>query len=359
MTKRKTQRKSKKRRTSTKRRSAQGGLSRSRILLGFLLLLGVVGVIAFSLSKQTQPDRQDSATGTESATATATKYNTRIGDVTSCRRNPDFSKTLGFASVGIDTSGNHGKGVALFDIAATNSSSSASTYQHETWDNAGDIGSFALDKQGNLYIGPSPQVDLLENPPEEQNRLYRIDTATGVMEPFVDLLAARPVSTSNPFGIAGMAYDCETHSLYVSSLAGSTRKEELGRIFQIDLADGVVVEQLEDVDAFGIGIFNGVNGKRLYFGHARSTEVYSIALDETGAFVGEPRVEFSLAEEYPADTLIARRITLREQSMKIDGLKFRYNLVPLAEQGPRPSFRYTYDAEADEWRFVEVKRDDY
>lgn len=288
-----------------------------------------------------------------------------IGYVTNCQQNPAFSTELGFASVAIDTSRSRGAGLVLFDFEAADTYAKENTYQHETWDEIGDIGSYTLDGDGNIYVAPFPHIDLLENPPEAQNTIHRIDTKSGEMSKFIALPAAQPPSTQSPFGIVALTYDCEAESLYAASLAGSTRYKEVGRIFQINIvesdgrpAKGDVVSQLEGIDPYGIGVFNGKHGKRLYFGHGRSGAIYSVPLDSTGAFQDQPRQELSLAPLYEADALVARRITFRETNMKIDGFKFQYNLVPMAEQGPRPSFRFVYDADADSWHFIEMNRDD-
>ncbi len=265
---------------------------------------------------------------------------------------------MDFGRVAIDTSRSRGQGLVLFDITATDTFAAANIYQHETWDDAGDVGSYTLDGDGNLYVAPFPHIDLLENPPAAQNTIHRIDTGSSEMATFVELPAAQPASTQNPFGVVGLAFDCETESLYAASIAGSTSGSELGRIYQIDVASGEILSQLEGIDPYGLGVFNGATGKRLYFGHGRSSTVYSTALEEDGHFVGQPREEFSLAEFYQADALIARRLTFRETGLTVDGFKFAYNLVPLAEQGPRPSFRFVYDVAVDAWEFVEVERAD-
>ncbi len=344
-----------KKRKAKNRRPARGAFRQTGTLyvaglavLGVLLLVGIGVAIGVGLTGE--PDAvQEVAASTVGAT---------IGGVTDCQHNPDFSAALGFGRVAIDTSRSRGKGLVLFDITAGDTFAAANIYQHETWDDAGDVGSYTLDGDGNLYVAPFPHIDLLENPPAAQNTIHRIDTESSEMAPFVELPAAQPASTQNPFGVVGLTLDCETDSLYAASIAGSSMEEERGRIYQIDAETGDIVSQLEGIDPYGLGVFNGAQGKRLYFGHARSSQIFSIALNERGVFAGQPRKEFSLAEFYQADALVARRITFRETGLTVDGFKFAYNLVPLAEQGPRPSFRFVYNAAGDAWEFVEVERAD-
>ena len=345
----------------TQRRSSQSMNILPIIGLGVLALIIVIGLGALigvgvmRTSAQQEPAAHSVALSDDAPSASTRK----IGGVTGCQHNPDFSEQLGFERVAIDTSRSRGKGLVLFDIAASDTLAAENIYQHETWDDAGDIGAYTLDGNGNIYVAPFPHVDLFENHPDAQNTVHRIDTTSSQMVEFIALPAARPASTQNPFGIVALTYDCETDSVYAASLMGSNRQEEVGRIYQIDVAQGAIVAQLEGIDAYGLGIFSGPQGKRLYFGRARTGDIVSIALDEVGAFLEQPRHEVSLAEYYSADALIARRITFRAERMRVDGFKFQYNLVPMAEQGPRPSLRFVYDESNDEWHFVEMNRDDF
>ena len=126
-----------------------------------------------------------------------------------------------------------------------------------------------------------------------QTTLFKVDTNTGVMTSLIKLPGATSI-TENPFGLMGLAYDCDTNSVYATSVAGSTSADEVGRIYRIDANTAQVSGQLDNVDAMGIGVFNGAFGKRLYFGKARTPDVYSVALTDAGTFTGEPRFEFAL-----------------------------------------------------------------
>jgi len=68
-------------------------------------------------------------------------------------------------------------------------------------------------------------------------------------------------------------------------VAGSGPSSEVGRLFQIDPATKQVVSQAEGIDALSILVLKTPEGKRLYYGAARESLIYSIALDERGAFV--------------------------------------------------------------------------
>ena len=104
--------------------------------------------------------------------------------------------------------------------------------QHPTWREGGNLGAFINDSQGNFYLIPVPFVSVELNPPEKQTILYRIDALTGEMAPVLTLPAASPPSTTNPFGLMGLGLDCETNSLYVTSVAGSSADAGVGAHFQ-------------------------------------------------------------------------------------------------------------------------------
>src|SRR5262249_40141377 len=190
-----------------------------RILWGGLALLVLIGVAAgvWALTQRNH-----------SLATSAPRTVGPIGGAADCQRLPDFVKTIGFKRPAIDTTGDRTLGLVLLDAAASHPAEH--TYQHPSWSTAGYLGSHIQDKYGNIYVTPAPRVDLLHNPPELQDRVYRVDTRSGELKEYVELPSPQSPSQHNPFGAMGLAYDCQTDSLYVSSLAGSTRTTELGRI---------------------------------------------------------------------------------------------------------------------------------
>lgn len=277
-----------------------------------------------------------------------------FGPVAHCRPVPKFAQALGFNQTSvIDTQGGQ-KGLILYQPAARSGDPPPGTFQDPTWDDAGYLGPLTTDRNGNIYVAPSPRVSLYDNPPGMASTLFKIDTATGQMAEFLDLPVAAPPSAENPFGILGLAYDCDTHSLYASSVAGSTRTQALGRIFRIDLGSGRVASELDAVDAFGLAIFNGVSGKRLYFGSARASEILSLALDVTGNVAGIPRLEVSLAGWGVNGDDKARRVIFNnDNTMTVRGLPFEFNLIATSER-PQSEYRLQYLTNNDSWQLLSI-----
>ena len=320
-----------------KRKSQQPVKRRNNAkLLGLLGLLGIILVGGFIFLNMVGPDT--AANQTVGATFP-------LGPPTTCQSLPKFVEAKGLdRRVLIDTSQRRHIGVAL---QAPNGES----YQHPTWDDAGNIGPFALDKLGTIYLAPVPQVSLYNNPPAEQNKIYRIDTVGGEMHEYVNLPWAAPPSASNPFGVVGLAYDCDTHSLYAASLAGSSQNAEVGRLYQLDLESGDVAAQFDDVDALGIGIFNSASGKRLYYGSARTSDLYSISLNSRGNFNGDPHRELSLAALPGGAYDNPHRIRFNyEQQMEVKGIEFGFRLSA-ASDPLRNIYTFTYNPTTNAWDF--------
>ncbi|TXH71492.1 MAG: hypothetical protein E6Q83_01855 [Thiothrix sp.] len=272
------------------------------------------------------------------------------GLVDNCRAMPAFIKNTGLGTqVAIDTQQQGYVGVRLVQAQT------GQTWQHPTWDDAGHVGANTRDRQGNIYLVPTPEVSLAENPPALQNRIYRIDSQTGEMQTWLELPAVAQPSPANPFGAMGLFYDCDTHSLYASSLAGSTPQQAQGRLYQIDVASKQVVDQLEQVDAIGVGVFNGVPHKRFYFGSARSSDVYSVPLDAQGHFINQPRHEFALAALPNGNTTSVRRFMFTKAgssyALQVKELEFSFRL--LAENNlKRRAYNFSYQADKDTWQFL-------
>ena len=336
-------------RSPSQSRGAAAKDQRRRAWLAPLLLaagLIVVGGIALA---SWLPGRAPAAPPTPVPSATPTVG--PIGGVDGCRFGPRFQTGLGLSNqAALATSLTNVKGLAIFDLAGNNGQ--GRLYQHETWDDAGFLGPFITDRRGDIYTAPVPLVSLVDNPPELQNRIYRADSDSQVMAKFLELPSAQPPSGASPFGVVGLAYDCETESLYATSLAGSTAGQEVGRVFHIDLKTKQVLAQLEGVDAMGVGVFNGINGKRLYFGTARTPAVRSIALDAQGNFVGEPRDEFSFARQALGGRRTVRRIRfLPNSEMTLNAMDFNFSLQ-VASKRQEDVLTYRYDPATDSWTFA-------
>ncbi|HAY72067.1 MAG TPA: hypothetical protein DCX89_09275 [Saprospirales bacterium] len=226
-------------------------------------------------------------------------------------------------------------------------------YSHPTWDDFGYLGLYTTDKSGNIYVTSVPHVSIDLNPVGEQNRILKVDTKTGVMAEHMRLPQAAESTNRNPFGAVGLHYDCDNDFVYVTSLAGSGIKEELGRIYQVDIQDKKILSQLDNVDALGVTTFNTMTGKRLIYGLARKPHVYSVALDDKGKITGAPKMEFSLLDQPGGADDKAHRIVFNADTMMIKANKFTYTLAA-ASDPDKNIYRFSYNRQEDKWEFMDV-----
>lgn len=277
----------------------------------------------------------------------AKRTNKPLGTVLGCQQIPAFVRSLGFGNqVALSTSDRFIQGLILVE--------GERKYQHPSWKSAGSLAPIQRDAQGNVYAAPAPWIDTLENKPDEQNKVYRVDANTQEMKQFADLPKLKNPSEENPFGVLGLTFDCDTNSLYAASVSGSTRKETNGGIFQIDVKTGKVVSQKQGIDVIGLGVFNSSKGKRLYYGLARASEIWSIDLNDDGGLAGEPRKEFSFAEFGTRGDDKARRINFAQNAsgfeMLVFGIEFGFNLIAPSEK-QETVYRFRYDMAKDAWNF--------
>ena len=222
-------------------------------------------------------------------------------------------------------------------------------YQDSSWKKAGWLAPIQLDDRGNIFTGPAPFINVLNNPVTDQNTVYRINGQTGIMEPFAKLPLPDSLTDQNPYGIIGLVYLCESGSLYVSSIAGSNRNYEKGCIYQLNASTGKTVDKLAATDVLGMGIAYTTGEARLFFGKARAPDVYSIMLDKKGGFSGKPQFEFSLSGLGPRGDDKVRRIkTAKGGSLEVYGMEFNFNLIAPSEKQENV-YRFAYNAADKKW----------
>lgn len=270
------------------------------------------------------------------------------GVVDYCKKSPKFRDTEGFSTRSVLSTIERGvKGASMVEIDANGQT--VRSYQHPSWDDAGYLGHVVLDRGGNVYTFPAPYVSLIDNPPELQNLIYHIDSTTAEMTRFYTLTAVAPPTEGNPFGVMGLAYDCDTESLYASSVAGSTRDQTLGQIVRLDLATKDVRFRYEGVDAFGLGLYIGPTGKRLYYGLARASEIYSIGVDAVGDLLDDIKLEITL----PDATLKARRLIFTtDGTLQVRSRPFDFNLIVTSDR-PETLYNYRLDPTTQTWQIVQ------
>jgi hypothetical protein len=275
----------------------------------------------------------------------------------SCKTNAAFISKLGFnpASSFFSTSEKRIMGLVLNEAANPADLTQGITrqYQDSSWRQAGWLAPLQIDEMGNLYTAPAPFISVLHNPPQQQNNIYKVDAATGKMKVFVQLPQPDTLmqQVKQPFGIIGLAYLCETGSLYASSIAGSTIQKVAGEVYQIDVKTGEIKDKLPGMDILGLGIAY-TTGKRLLFGgDGRSSTVYAVVLTAQGNFSGTWQPQFSLAGIGPRGDDRVRRIKCdKNGDLLVYGMEFNYNLIAPSEK-QETSYRFSYNAATNQWDY--------
>jgi len=273
---------------------------------------------------------------------TASAQTPARGDVYNCAKLPPFVSKKGIVQpVVIDTTIIRLPGLVIRELTGKKR-----LYQHPSWRQTGHVGPTVRDALGNIYVISIPSIALDTNPLENRNRVYKVDATSAEMSLFVDLPLPANATQQNPFGTLGLALDCETNSLYVSSVAGSEPGKVKGKIYQIDLKTGKILDSVSDIDGIGIAVFKLAAQKRLYFGDARSSSVFSLPLLKSGGFVrpGSPKYEFSLLAIKNGDSTQVRKIKFRNgdenrPQMVVDEAVFSYRMT--AQTRDKRELEYT------------------
>lgn len=276
--------------------------------------------------------------------------------ITPCQRLSPFIPGTGLNQnrAAFSTSENRIKGLVLIEFPADRSDSAGKkTWQHPSWKQFGWMGPIAIDENGNIFTVPIPVINVLDNPVEKQNVIYKVEGANGEMKPFTDLPKADSATAENVYGLLGLYYDCHAKKLYAASVAGSTREKEKGIVYVVDPADGKVKDKLTGHDVMGL-CTGGITGqKRLYFGSSRTSDIFSVELTKSGNFSGSPRKEFSLDILGPRGDDKARRIRFdKNGDLLIFGVEFNYNLTAPTEK-QETIYRFRYTEEDKKWNFVQ------
>lgn len=276
-------------------------------------------------------------------------------DANNCKKNSPFVQTLGFNTKTsfFSTSDLKTMGLLLLqsDQPGNPNVPITKSFQHPSWKKGGWLAPILIDEAGNIYTAPAPFISVLDNPIANNNTIYKVDAASGVMEEFMRLPFADSINPQNPFGIIGMVYLCETGTLYVSSVAGSSLHNENGHIYAIDVKSKKVIDQLDHTDAMGMGISYTSGKRELFFGTGRNSDVQSVILDAEGKFSGKPQLAFTLSNLGPRGDDKVRRIRSDQSgNLTVSGIEFNFNLIAPREK-QETLYRFNYDEAEKKWNY--------
>ncbi len=259
-----------------------------------------------------------------------------VSPADSCAREPLFVKKFGLsARTMIDTTQAQPMGITVAEVDAKGNVSRRG--QHPSWASAGYLGRVVRDGSGFVYTYPVPSFNIEHNPPDKANIIYRVDSETAVMSPFVEIKTGQKPNNRNPFGLLALTLDCAQNALYAATVMGSSASEEAGAIVRIDVATRDVKVVKRGVDALSLVVATGPSGKRLFVGTARENSIVSFGIDAQGNLSEDSKLEIDL-EAIPA-AQDKRPRTLRwlpKGQLAVRSIPFDYTLaarssIPTAE----------------------------
>ncbi|MBL7765141.1 MAG: hypothetical protein JNJ58_03535 [Chitinophagaceae bacterium] len=273
----------------------------------------------------------------------------------SCRQSAPFIRKLGFdpSRTAFSSSEKNMKGLAIFELPKPGDTIKK-LWQHKTWSQFGYMGSITTDENGNAYTAPIPFVNTLDNPVSIINRIYKVDAQSSELKLFAILPQADTSPGVVPHGVLGLFYDCHGHKLYAASVAGSTMEKENGILYMLDPATGKVLDELKGFDACGVFV-GGITGeKKLYFGHARTPNIYTVSLDKEGYFDGKPEIALSLDQLGPRGDDKARRIRYDQYgNLMVFGVEFNFNLAAQSDK-PETVYQFGYNRVEKKWLLMKI-----
>lgn len=225
------------------------------------------------------------------------------------------------------------------------------------WDKAGHLGGVITDKEGNSYVIPRPFINTLKNDPADQNTIFRVDTHSGSMNPYINLPGEVLSDGRNPFGLMGIFLDCETDIIYAATIAGSTATEERGRVYALRSGEEPkILATLSGIDVMGLAVYYQYGQKYLLFGKARTSDVYRIALTNKGGFEGEPEKVLSLELLGDRGDDKPRKIRFNNKGeLMVSGINFNFNLANTPDKQEN-IYSFQFDHTKSEWIFTNIQR---
>ncbi|MBK8643990.1 MAG: hypothetical protein IPN15_17815 [Saprospiraceae bacterium] len=227
--------------------------------------------------------------------------------------------------------------------------------QDKSWKDKGYLGAICTDHFGNSYVLPSAKVNMLQNPFEKQNNIYKVDANSGKMEEFVKIPMERMPGSFNPFGVLGSFYDCSTKQLLVSTVAGSDERQEIGSVYSVDVITKQIKKILSNKDIYGLAVHMHMGKRILFLSSARESKLYSIELDAANNPIGKLNEELSILGIGPRGDDKIRKIRFtKDGRMQLFTVLFYYNLTSPSEEQQSQMF-FTYDPTNKNWKLSGIE----
>ena len=221
----------------------------------------------------------------------------------------------------------------------------------KSWERFEHMGTYVSAPNGDMYIAPMPYISIKPTTFNLQKNIYRLDSNTGQLTIWMRLEDVHASST-NPFGVMAIEYDCDDDTLWVAALDESDYHHERGVIYHIDIKTKKILQTLHGVDALSLKLIHTNRGKYLFFGSARKSYLgfYTI---KNGQLTSPKQIALHL----PDSNLFIRKIIVTGKNrLLLQTIPFSYTLIAqTVEQGVRTHYKVYWNEKKGSWEY-EKKR---
>lgn len=269
----------------------------------------------------------------------------------SCVRSPKFIKEkIGTSEVAIDLTQRNIKGVVFL----YNNSGKTEYYLDNSWEENGSFREYVRDSSGNIYLTPVMFLRADKEVFERQKNIYKIDSKTGKMEKFIEI-PGNNGSSKNPYGLSSIAYDCKANSLFIGSLANSTRKEEKGAIYKIDIESKKITKQYDNLDALSLSvIYDNKGNAYIIYGAARNNGIYMLPLDNNHNIKKvKPELLVVPAKESKSFDKVYKIRVVGKNIFMLKGVEFNYTALA-STNSERNIYTMIYDSEDGKFKITKT-----
>ena len=262
-----------------------------------------------------------------------------------CIRHPQFLSRLNVTQpITIDLSQQQFKGLAF--LYGKNFSK---VIHPRAWETFEHFSTYALDKEGNVFLAPMPFISIHPTTFNLQKNIYKLDSLTGKISIFMHFDEVLP-SASNPYGIISLVYDCDDETLWVSAIDKSNYREQKGTIYHIDIKHKRVLQRVENIDALTLTLLKTKTDKFLLFGSARKNLLYAFKIKKQKIF---KNLKIKLLELPSANERIRKIKIKKANHLELQTIPFSYTLIAeTSNKNERKEYSVEWDNQLFQFKFL-------
>ncbi len=243
--------------------------------------------------------------------------------------------------VTIDLTQKYYKGIVLYH-------GNNEVYHPKAWERFEYLSDYVVDQHGNLYLVPMPFISIKKNTFDLLKNLYKLDTDTGKLSIFMHFDDIYPSST-NPFGLNAITYDCNNSTLWISAIDKSDYQRQKGVIYHVDPKNKKILSQFKGWDALALTVAFTDKGKFLFMGSAKDNGLYMAKIENN--IITEP---IKLLELPNPEEHIQKIIIHENNELEIKTIPFTYTLIAESSEKDGNYYKVVYDKTKNKWKIEKL-----